>query len=70
MLSDPTWVNKLKPLVQRDQFFREALESRGILQDAYHLDMEKVHLENTRKLKFSFIRWGFRWLANLSIYNR
>ncbi len=64
MLPDPRWVDKLKPLVEKDQFIREALEKRGILHDAYHAEMEKVHLENTRKLKTMILQMGFPVLSN------
>lgn len=64
MLPDPSWVDKLKPLVERDQFVREALEKRGILHDAYHPEMEKVHIENARKLKNLIQLMGFPVLSN------
>jgi hypothetical protein len=64
MSPDPSWVDKLKPLVERDQFVRDALVSRGILEDAYHHEMEKVHLENTLKLKKLIQRMGFPVISN------
>lgn len=48
---DPTWEEKLAPLVERDHFIREALLKRRILSDTYHPEMEKVHIENAQKLQ-------------------
>ncbi len=57
------WVEKLSPLVERDHFTREALLKRGILADTYHPEMEKVHLENARKLKALIDKEGFPTLS-------
>lgn len=61
---DPAWTEKLSPLVERDQFIREALERRGVLEDTYHPEMEKVHLENAAKLKELIQKNGFPVLSN------
>ncbi len=58
------WISKLSPLVERDHFIREGLLSRGILADTYHKEMEKVHLENARKLKTIIEKNGFPVLSN------
>ena len=58
------WKVKLSPLVERDQFIRDALEKRGVLEDAYHPEMEKVHIENARKLKELITKRGFPVLSN------
>jgi hypothetical protein len=57
------WEEKLSPLVDRDSFTRDALLRRGILSDAYHPEMEKVHLENARKLKALIDKNGFPVLS-------
>ncbi len=61
---DPVWTNKLKLLVERDQFTREAILKRGTLNDTYHPEMEKVHLENASKLKKLIEKNGFPVLSN------
>jgi hypothetical protein len=61
---DPSWVHLLRPLVERDQFIRDALERRGILEDRYHPELEKVHRENAEKLKAMIERMGFPVLSN------
>ncbi len=58
------WLSKLAPLVERDHFIREGLLARGILADAYHKEMEKVHLENAAKLKALIEKNGFPVLSN------
>lgn len=58
------WVSKLSPLVERDHFIREGLLSRGILSDAYHKEMEKVHVENAGKLRALIEKHGFPVLSN------
>jgi hypothetical protein len=64
MLPDPIWVDKLKPLVLRDQSIRETLERRGVLEDTYHPEMEKVHLDNSRKLQELIQQMGFPVTSN------
>lgn len=61
---DPLWTDKLAPLVERDHFTREAIIKRGTLNDTYHPEMEKVHLENARKLKNLIEKNGFPVLSN------
>lgn len=63
-MMDTFWADKLKPLVDRDHFVREALVSRGVLSDAYHKEMEKVHIENANKLKVLIEKNGFPVLSN------
>lgn len=58
------WVTKLSPLVERDHFIREGLLARGVLSDAYHKEMEKVHVENAKKLKGLIEKNGFPVLSN------
>lgn len=61
---DPAWEEKLAPLVERDQFIREALLKRKILSDTYHPEMEKVHIENAHKLKKLIDQKSFPTLSN------
>jgi hypothetical protein len=61
---DSTWNEKLIPLVERDMLIREGLVRRGILSDAYHKEMEKVHLENAHKLQKLIDSRGFPVLSN------
>lgn len=58
------WEKSLTPLVERDLFIRDALERRGILEDAYHPEMEKVHKENANFLKAYIKTHGFPVLSN------
>lgn len=58
------WERKLAILVERDHFIREGLIKRGVLNDAYHPEMEKVHLENARKLKVLIEKHSFPVLSN------
>src|SRR4051812_9771350 len=58
------WISKLSPLVERDHFIREGLLSRGVLSDAYHKEMEKVHIENAKKLKVLVEKNGFPVLSS------
>jgi hypothetical protein len=61
---DPVWTDKLASLVERDHFIREALVKRGDLSDAYHPEIEKVHLENSIKLEKIIEKNGFPVLSN------
>lgn len=61
---DPKWEEKLQFLVQEDQSIREVLLQKGILSDAYHPEMEKVHLNNARKLSKMIQSLGFPVLSN------
>ena len=58
------WVSKLAPLVERDHFIREGLLNRGVLSDTYHKEMEKVHIENARKLRTLIEKNGCPVLSN------
>ncbi len=58
------WKDKLAPLVERDMFIREGLLQRGVLHDGYHKEMEKVHIENARKLKALIDAHGFPVLSS------
>jgi len=64
MTIDDFWVEKTAPLIERDLFIREALLQRGVLADAYHKEMEKVHIENANKLKTMIEKKGFPVLSN------
>lgn len=64
MVTDPNWEEKLQPLIERDQFIREALHNRGVLSDAYHPEMEKCHIENSKKLQKLIKDHGFPVLSN------
>lgn len=64
MSSASVWIEKLKPLVERDQFIRDALERRGVLEDSYHPELEKIHQENALKLKKLIQELGFPVLSN------
>ena len=61
--SDP-WVEGLTPLVQREQFIRDALEQRGVLEDAYHPELKKVQTENANKLRLMLDQRGFPVLSS------
>lgn len=61
--SDP-WVEGLERLVQREQFIRDALEKRGVLEDAYHPELKKVQTENAHKLKLMLEQRGFPVLSS------
>ncbi len=58
------WKDKLAPLVERDLLIREGLLQRGVLNDTYHKEMEKVHIENARKLKALIDAYGFPVLSS------
>ena len=58
------WTSKLSPMVERDHFIREGLLARGILSDAYHKEMEKVQVENAKKLKGLVEKNGFPVLSS------
>jgi hypothetical protein len=61
---DLTWEEKLKFLVEQDQTMRNILLERGVLSDAYHPEMEKVHLNNARQLSKMIEKMGFPVLSN------
>lgn len=64
MTIDSYWTDKLPPLVERDHFIREALMTKGVLEDAYHPELEKVHLQNAAKLREMIKEHGFPVLSN------
>lgn len=66
MSNEPSWEDKLQPLVDRDQFIREALVTRGVLEDTYHPEMEKCHIENAIKLQQLIQKRGFPVLTSAS----
>lgn len=61
---DPAWVDKLRPLVQKDFTLRQVLLEKGTLNDVYHPEMEKLHLENATKLRKLIEKMGFPVLSN------
>jgi hypothetical protein len=58
------WTAGLAPLVQREQFIRDALEQRGVLEDAYHPELKKVQTENANKLRPMLEQRGFPVLSS------
>lgn len=63
-MNEIEWTEKLSPLVERDNFIRDALVKRGTLNDSYHKEMEKVHLYNAKKLKDLIDTHGFPVLSS------
>ncbi len=63
-MSPQFWEEKLALMIQRDHSMREVLLSRGVLSDAYHPEMEKIHIENARKLEALIEKHGFPVLSN------
>ncbi|HXH29723.1 MAG TPA: DUF6624 domain-containing protein [Bacteriovoracaceae bacterium] len=63
-MSHEFWEEKLSLLIERDLRLREVLLQRGVLADTYHPEMEKIHLENARKLKALIEKFGFPVLSN------
>ena len=61
---DLTWEEKLGFLVQQDHQMRNILLEKGILTDTYHPEMEKVHLNNARRLSEMIKKMGFPVLSN------
>ncbi len=64
MTIETDWKNKLTSLVERDQFIQDALSTRGILEDTYQPELEKVQLENALKLKVIIEKNGFPVISN------
>ncbi len=64
MTYDEEWATGLKLLIQREQYIRDALEKRGILEDAYHPELKKVQTENAIKFKAMLEQRGFPVLSN------
>ena len=58
------WVEKLKPLVEKDLHTRNVLLERGILNDTYHPELEKIHVKNAHALKILIEKSGFPLLSN------
>lgn len=61
---DPVWEEKLSFLVQKDHQMREVLHQKGVLNDAYHPEMEKIHISNAQKLMGLIDKMGFPVLSN------
>lgn len=61
---DVTWEEKLNFLVQQDHQMRNILLEKGVLSDAYHPEMEKVHINNAKRLKELIDKKGFPVLSN------
>lgn len=61
---DLTWEEKLNFLVQQDHQMRNILLEKGVLSDTYHPEMEKVHLNNARRLSEMIKKMGFPVLSN------
>lgn len=61
---DPLWVEKLTFLTEREHQVREVLREKGILNDVYAPSLEKIHLENARKLSRMIEEMGFPVLSN------
>jgi hypothetical protein len=61
---DLIWEEKLGFLVQQDHQMRDVLLQKGVLSDAYHPEMEKVHLSNAHKLAAMIDKMGFPVLSN------
>ena len=60
------WIDKLKPMVSRDFALKEVLNERGTLNDIYHPEWEKIHIENADKLMRLIDKQGFPVLSNAS----
>jgi hypothetical protein len=58
------WVDKLKPLVDRDLVLRDVLLKRGIINDTYHPELEKLQLENSIKFEALISKNGFPVLSS------
>ena len=61
---DQIWEEKLTFLVEKDHQTRNVLLEKGILNDSYHPEMEKVHLSNAKKLSELISKMGFPVLSN------
>lgn len=61
---DVTWEEKLDFLVQQDHQMRNILLEKGVLADTYHPEMEKVHINNARRLQELIAKKGFPVLSN------
>jgi hypothetical protein len=63
-MRDPIWDDKLNFLVDKDHQMKNLLQEKGILNDAYHPEMEKIHLNNSKKLTELIKKMGFPVLSN------
>lgn len=61
---DVVWEEKLKFLVDQDHQLREIFLTKGTLNDTYHPELEKLHLNNARKLAHLIEKMGFPVLSN------
>jgi hypothetical protein len=61
---DLIWEEKLRFYVEQDHQMRNLLLERGILNDCYHPELEKVHLQNAKKLAALIKKYGFPVLSN------
>lgn len=61
---DLIWEEKLKFYADQDHQMKNILIERGVLNDRYHPELEKVHLHNARKLSGLIQKMGFPVLSN------
>ena len=61
---DLTWEEKLSFLVDQDHQMKDILLSKGIYSDTYHSELQKVHLNNAKKLIEMIEKMGFPVLSN------
>ena len=61
---DTYWIEKLTPLIERDQVIQDVLMGKGVLEDTYHPELEKAQLLNAQKLKRMIETKGFPVLSN------
>ena len=61
---DLIWEEKLRFLVNQDHQMRNLLDEKGIFNDAYHPEFEKVHINNALQLKEMIENKGFPVLSN------
>ena len=61
---DLIWEEKLKFYVEQDNQMKNLLLEKGTLNDRYHPELEKVHLNNTKMLSMLIQTHGFPVLSN------
>jgi hypothetical protein len=61
---DGSWDEKLNFLVQQDHQMKNILLEKGIYTDCYHPELEKVHINNARRLQALVKKFGFPVLSN------
>ena len=61
---DLSWEEKLRFYVDQDHQMKNILLERGVLNDRYHPELEKVHLHNAKKLSGLIQKMGFPVLSN------